>query len=256
MYDSSTDSPIICPSLTGAEENTSFASPPVPALQRKLLAMSLQGKGPSKLRSELQFHESEDEDTILDDDSMEVLVEDQFGKGYRESSLSWEDLGPESLESTIFNRKPRNPAPTLDPDVSLGDVSVIEGIYEDAAQAGAYLDSQLTGHINTTPRLAAKSDGGNHDIEILDAFPTSRQDESAAVHHEVSLHETIVPKAIMIDANIQTDFEDKITGEATLSANVMVDAIIQTEVELKSTFDAGIQVTYTGKPGSLSGYQD
>jgi hypothetical protein len=102
-YDPSNDSPIVCPSLTGAEENTSFASPPVPALQRKLLRMSMQGKGPSGLRSELQFDDFEHESTMLGDDSMGFLTEDRSPGGHREGCSSWEDLGPASLESIVFN---------------------------------------------------------------------------------------------------------------------------------------------------------
>jgi hypothetical protein len=126
LHDPITDSPIACPSLTGAEENTSFASPPVPALQRKLLRMSMQGRPTSGLRSEVRFEYFEADNTTLGNDSIEILTEDHLNRGIGEARSSWEDLGLASEEAIVFNRRVPNPPPAFDPDVSLGDVSLIE----------------------------------------------------------------------------------------------------------------------------------
>jgi hypothetical protein len=249
-YDPSTDSPIVCPSLTGAEENTSFASPPVPALQRKLLRMTMQSKGPSGLRSELQFDDIEHESTVLDDDSMEFLAEDHFPGSHREGSSSWEDLGPINLESIVFkrkSRKSRNPAPTFDPDVSLGDVSMIEGIYDDAARAGAYLDSQQTGASDITPNVLSEVNSDNHDLEDLISSATI-QTESGAVSFETAGIETVEVASSMFDASIQTEAANDVACDATESVSTMIDATVQTETDTIVTYDIGVQVYLSGKP--------
>ena len=244
-YDPSIDSPIVCPSLTGAEENSSFASPPVPALQRKLLRMSMQGKGPSGLRTELQFDEFEDGSTILGSDSIEYLTEDHFPGGHREGSSSWEDLGPTSLESIVFNRKPRNSSPVFDPDVSLGDVSMIEGIYDDAARAGAYLDSQQTGNTDVTPNVLSEINGDDHDSEDL-ILSSTTQTESGAESTEAAGIEPAKAPSSMIDASIQTEIATEVTSDEP--ASTMVDATVQTETETMVTNDVGVQVYQPGKP--------
>jgi hypothetical protein len=246
-YDPSTDSPIVCPSLTGAEENTSSASPPVPALQRKLLRMSMQGKGPSGLRTELQFDDIENESTILGDDSMEYLAEDHSPGGNREGCSSWEDLGPTNLESIVFNRKSRNPAPTFDPDVSLGDVSMIEGIYDDATRAGAYLDSQQTGASDITPNVLSEVNSDNHDLENLISSATI-QTESGAASIETAGIETVEVASSMVDASIQTETATDVACDATESVSTMIDATVQTETETIVTNDMGVQVYQSGKP--------
>jgi hypothetical protein len=246
-YDPSTDSPIVCPSLTGAEENTSFASPPVPALQRKLLRMSMQGKGPSGLRTELQFDDIENESTILGDDSMEYLAEDHSPAGHREGCSSWEDLVPTNLESIVFNRKSRNPAPAFDPDVSLGDVSMIEGIYDDAARAGAYLDSQQTGTSDITPNVLSEVNSDNHDLEDL-ISPATIQTESGTVSIETTGIETVEVASSMVDASIQTETATDVACDATEPVSTMIDATAQTETETIITNDMGVQVYQSGKP--------
>jgi hypothetical protein len=246
-YDLSTESPIVCPSLTGAEENTSFASPPVPALQRKLLRMSMQGKGPSGLRTELQFDDFENESTILGDDSMEFLTEDHSPRGHREGCSSWEDLDPTNLESIVFNRKSRNPAPTFDPEVSLGDVSMIEGIYEDATRAGAYLDSQQTGASNITPNVLSETNSDNHDFEDL-ILASANQTESGAVPIEAAGIEIAEVASSMVDASIQTEIPIEVARNAVESVFHMIDATVQTETEIIVTNDMGVQVYQSGKP--------
>lgn len=249
-YDPSTDSPIVCPSLTGAEENTSFASPPVPALQRKLLRMSMHDKGPSGLRSELQFDDFEHESTIAGDDSMEYLTEEQsLGGGHREGSLSWEDLGPTNLESIVFNRKSRNPAPTFDPDVSLGDVSMIEGIYDDAARAGAYLDLQQTGASDITPNVHSEVDSDDLDSEELISSASIRT-ESLAQHNEEAKVEPVEAAPSMVDASIQTKIATEVPCDATELASAMIDASIQTETGSIVTSDVGVQVNQLGESRS------
>jgi hypothetical protein len=237
-YDPSNDSPIVCPSLTGAEENTSFASPPVPALQRK---------GPSGLRSELQFDDFENESTILGDDSMEFLTEDHSPGGHREGCSSWEDLGPTNLESIVFNRKSRNPAPTFDPAVSLGDVSMIEGIYDDAAWAGAYLASQQTGASDITPNVLSEVNSDTHDLEDLISSATI-ETESGAVSIETAGIETVEVTSSMVDASIQTETATDVACDATESVPTMIDATVQTETETIVTNDMGVQVYQSGKP--------
>ena len=244
-YDPSIDSPIVCPSLTGAEENTSFASPPVPALQRKLLRMSMQGKGPSGLRTELQFDEFEDGGTILGNDSIEYLTEDHFPGGHREGSSSWEDLGHTSLESIVFNRKSRNPPPAFDPDVSLGNISLIEGIHDDAARAGAYLDSQQTGNTDITPNVLSETNGNDHDSEDL-ILSSTTQTESGAVSTEAAGIETAKAVSSMVDASIQTEIAIEVASDQPTS--IMVDATVQTETETIVTNDVGVQVYQPGKP--------
>jgi hypothetical protein len=246
-YDPSTDSPIVCPSLTGAEENTSFASPPVPALQRKLLRMSLQGKGPSGLRSELQFDDFENRTTIAGENSMEYLAEDRSPEGGREGSSSWEDLGASNLESVVFNRKSRNPPPAFAPDVSLGDVSMIEGIYDDATRAGAYLGSQQTGASDITPNVLSEVNSDDHDSEDLISSSTS-QTESIAQQNEEAGAALVKAAPPMVDASIQTEIATEDACDAIESVSTMIDAPVQTETETIVTNDVGVQVCQLGEP--------
>jgi hypothetical protein len=253
-YDLSTESPIVCPSLTGAEENTSFASPPVPALQRKLLRMSMQGKGPSGLRTELQFDDFENESTILGDDSMEFLTEDHSPRGHREGCSSWEDLGPTNLESIVFNRKSRNPAPTFDPDVSLGDVSMIEGIYDDATRAGAYLDSQQTGASDITSNVISEVNSDDHVLEHL-ILSTTNQTESGDVPTEAAGIKTADAASSMVDASVQTEIATEAACDAIESVSTMVDALIQTELRIIVTNDVGVQIDPKGEHQVRGGTQ-
>jgi len=240
-YDLSTDSPIICPSLTGAEENTSFSSPPVPALQRKLLRMSMQGREPSRLRSELYFDDFEKESTRSGDDSVEYLTEDQSSGGV----ASWEDLGPDSLETVVFNKKSRNPPPTFNPDLSFGDVSMIEGIYDDAARAGAYLDSQQTGTSDVTFGAAPEVVGEHNNLE--EPAVQASQTGCAALINEAAGIKTIEIPYTMIDASIQTDRALDVSWYAIQSTSAMMDAAVETGSETIVTCDAGVQVNQSGE---------
>lgn len=142
--DSFTHSPIVCPSLTGAEENTSFASPPVPALQRKLLRLSMSARPTSGLRNEMRVEDHADESTVFGSDSIEHL---EHGRSLRESLNSrsgLENVGDVIGGPFLFNTRIPHRPPSSDADTSLGEISMIEGIYDDATRAGEYLESLFT----------------------------------------------------------------------------------------------------------------
>ena len=210
----------------------------------------MQDKGPSGLRSELQFDDFEHESTIAGGNSTEYLTEDRSpGGGHKEGSLSWEGLGPTNSESIVFNRKSRNPAPTFDPDVSLGDISMIEGIYDDAARAGAYLDSQKTGASDITPNVLSEVDSDNLDSEELISSATIRA-ESLAQHNQEAEVEPVDAAPPMVDASIQTEIATEVACDTFESASAMIDASIQTETGSIVTSDVGVQVNQLGESRS------
>jgi hypothetical protein len=141
----------------------------------------------------------------------------------------------------MFNKKTRNPPPTFDPDVSLGDVSMIDGIYDDAARAGAYLDSQQTGTSNITPDPLSVVDGNDLDLKDLKASSTS-QTESTALLKEVSRTDTAAAAPSMVDASIQTAIPAQISCDSLESPSAMIDATVQTEIGTIVKCDAGVQV--------------
>lgn len=129
-----TSSPAVCPSITGAEENTTFASPPVPALQRRLLESRAGGRpdGEVKQKSGLRFERSfsfsdERKGIPVEEDYMETLQDDE----------EFEENTPKGMKDTP--KKVHNPARTSDPEVSLEAVSIIKGIGEDVGRAEEYL---------------------------------------------------------------------------------------------------------------------
>lgn len=137
LVHSPSSSPAICPSLTGAEENTTFASPPVPAVQRRLLQMSARrtgdasAAGGSRLKNELSFGEDIES---MESEEVEVLQDD-----HTEADM-WEKVTariPGLPNAT--SKKHYNPPPVFDPEISLGDVSIIDGIEEDVVRAAEHL---------------------------------------------------------------------------------------------------------------------
>jgi hypothetical protein len=245
LHDTSFDSPHACPSLTGAEENTTFASPPVPALARKLLRKSMQGQPTSGLRSEICFDNLSDEFSMLDQDSMEIMQDEQQDgfEGHRstnEKSFGFTDGGNGGSAKKIAN-----PPPTFDPEQSLGDISVIEGISLDAAQAGAYLDN-LSRPEDIQFDTGSLLQGTNEEGEA----PEERLDNYASVSSQTELLMTTISQACvsgddstpdMVNATIQTDDDDK----------TYCDMAVQ--VQVPSGFAVGISLTIQVLQHSIQG---
>jgi hypothetical protein len=143
--------------------------------------------------------------------------------------------------------KSRNPAPTFDPDVSLGDVSMIEGIHDDAARAGAYLASQQTGESDITPNILSEVNSDDRDLEDLISSATI-QTESGAVSIETAGIETVEAASSMVDASLQTETATDLACDTTESVSTMIDATVQTETETIVTNDVRVQVYQSGKP--------
>ena len=241
-HDSSIESPLACPSLTGAVENSSFSSPPVPALQRKLLRLSLQGRPRSGLKSEVRFEASADENLETKGDSTEFLKETRLSRGHVEGDTSWNGLADADLESIVFKKRASHPPPAFDPDATLGDISINEDIYEDATRAGAYLDS-----LENVSEATQKS--SPHEMKYLDESASSSQDESSAAHPEVTVFELEVsrPTSQMVDADVQTEGESEVVSKDIALSALMVDVTTQTETDVKVFSDVGVQVTQIGE---------
>lgn len=145
-------SPANCPSLTGAEENTTFASPPVPALQRRLLQMSARGKaeGEVKKASGLRYEQSfsfSDESMLVEEDYLETLQDE----GVDEEEVEAGETTPKRREDS--SKRAAHPPPAFDPEASLGDVSIIEGIEDDVGRAEEYLSDGDTMGLFSAPEL-------------------------------------------------------------------------------------------------------
>lgn len=238
-HDSSIESPLACPSLTGAEENSSFSSPPVPALQRKLLRLCLQGRPSSGLKSEARFEAFADENLETEDDSIEFLREARPSRGYVEGGNGCDGLAEAELQSIVLNKRVSNPPPAFDPDASLGNISMIEDIYDDATRAGAYLDS-LVNVSEATQRSSA------HEMEHLDESASSSQDKSSAAQSEVTVFELEVPRPTS-QMVVQTEGESAVVSKDIALSALMFDVTTQTETDVKVFSDVGVQVTQIGE---------
>jgi hypothetical protein len=159
-------SPANCPSLTGAEENTTFASPPVPALQRRLLQMSARGKaeGEVKKGSGLRYESSfsfSDESMLVEEDYLETLQDE----GLDEEEVEAGETTPKRREDS--SKRASHPPPAFDPEASLGDVSIIEGIEDDVGRAEEYLSDGVT----MGPVSAAELGKAGSDVLPIDSGP-------------------------------------------------------------------------------------
>jgi len=236
-HESPFDSPNACPSLTGAEENTTFASPPVPALARKLLRMSMQGRPSSGLRTELRFDNFSDDSTVLGQDAMEIMQDEDCKNQYHDTKR----------DAVSSARKLSNPPPTFDPELSLGDMSLIEGISLDAAQADAYLDDISTPNDSCTSRLV------NETTDVEEENSLDRVDNHASVSSQTEPPIASVPKACgysdstshLVDATMQTD--ENLRAYCDMAVQVLVPSEFTAPLSLTmigpTTFDVGMQTS-------------
>jgi len=183
----------------------------------------MQGRPSSGLRTELRFDSFSDGSTVLDQDAMEIMQDEQCENQEH-------DTNRDSIGSA---RKPLNPPPTFDPELSLGDISLIEGISLDAAQAGAYLDNISTANDSYTSSLVKEST----DVEEGTSLKVADNYTSVSSQSEPSI--TPVPEAC---------------GSSD-STSHMVDAAMQTDENLRAYCDMAVQVLVPSEftaPSSLT----
>ena len=190
----------------------------------------------------MRFEAFADENLETEDDSIEFLREVRPSGGYVEGGTGCDGLAEAELEPIVFNKRISNPPPAFDPDASLGNISMIEDIYDDATRAGAYLDS-LVNVSEATQRSSA------HEMKHLDESASSSQDESSAAHPDVTVFELEVPRPTsqMVDADVQPEGESEVVSKDIALSALMVDVTTQTETDVKVFSDVGVQVTQIGK---------
>lgn len=157
----------------------------------------MQGRPSSGLRTELRFDNLSDDSTVLEQDAMEIMQDE-------ECENQKHDTNRDSIGSA---RKPLNRPPPFDPELSLGDISLIEGISLDAAQADAYLDDISTPNDSYTSRPV------NDTTDVEEETSLARVDNHASVSSQTEPPIASVPEACgssdstshMVDATMQTD---------------------------------------------------
>jgi len=172
--------------------------------------MSIQGRPSSGLRTELRYDSFPDDSTVLDQEAMEIMQDEQCEDQDR-------DMNREPVSSV---RKLPNPPPTFDPELSLGDISLIEGISLEAAQAGAYLDEVSTANDFCTSSLV------NEATDVEEETSLERVDDHASVYSQTEPPIASVPEAC---------------GSSD-STSHMVDATMQTDENLRAYCDMAVQV--------------
>ena len=122
---------------------------------------------------------------------------------------------------------------------------MIEGIYDDAARAGAYLDSQQMGTSDVTFGAAPEVVGEHNNLE--EPAVQASQTGCAALINEAAGIKTIEISYTMIHASIQTDRALDVSWYAIQSTSAMMDAAVETGSKTIVTCDAGVQVNQSGE---------
>ena len=144
-------------------------------------------------------------------------------------------------------RKLSNPPPTFDPELSLGDMSLIEGISLDAAQADAYLDDISTPNDSCTSRLVNETT----DVEEGTSLKVADNYTSVSSQSEPSI--TPVPEACgssdstshMVDAAMQTDENLRAYCDMAVQVHVSSESTAWSSLTMigPTTFDVGMQTS-------------
>lgn len=126
----------------------------------------MQGSG---LRNEVSFGE---DSMCMAPGDVEVLQDDHDEAGW------WDRGGRSTVEQgDIGKKRQSNPPPFFDPEMSLGDVSIIEGIEDDVVRAEEYLGERAaaaTG-IGSKPRAPViEEDSDRHGRDLDDCEPISK----------------------------------------------------------------------------------
>jgi hypothetical protein len=84
-----------------------------------------------------------EESMRMEQDTMEAVQEER--KEHEDAQWISDDTTafPDTRTSREYDGRPANPPPVFDPDQSLGDVSIVEGISSDVARASRYLDADV-----------------------------------------------------------------------------------------------------------------
>lgn len=204
--------------------------------------MSMQERPTSGLRSELRLDNLSDDVTMLDQEAMEIMQDES--EDHKQSSAKDKSFGLTEGGHGGFTRRMANPPPTFDPEQSLGDISVIEGISLDAAQAGAYLDNLLNlddPGIDTSSLLQKATHGEEEvPVERLDDYASVCSQIEPAMVPTAQACELIHATSHMTDATIQTDDVAQVYCDMAVQAQVpsefAVESSLTVQVLLYTTY--------------------